>query len=113
MAVVGLAGVVAFSVSTRTREFGLRLALGSTPQGVLATVLREGMTVVAVGMMAGLLGGYALARLVASAVDGVQVPGAAATGLAAVVLAGAALLGTLAPALRASRVNVLQALRTD
>ena len=113
VAVVGLAGVVAFSVSTRTREFGLRLALGSTPQGVLATVLREGMTVVAVGMMAGLLGGYALARLVASAVDGVQVPGAAATGLAAVVLAGAALLGTLAPALRASRVNVLQALRTD
>lgn len=113
VAIVGLAGVLAFSVSARTREFGVRLALGSTQRGVLATVIREGMTIVATGISAGLLGGYALTRLLASAVDGVQSPGPFTMLMAAAVLAGAALLGIVVPAVRASRVNVLQALRSE
>lgn len=113
VAVIGLAGVLAFSVSARMREFGVRLALGSSPRGVLATVLREGMTIVLAGLTAGLLCGYGLIRLVASTVDGVQIPGTGPTVAAAAVLAAAALLGVAAPALRASRVNVLSALRSQ
>ena len=60
IAVVGVAGVLAFSVSARTREFGVRLAIGSTPRHLLAHVLGEGVFLVAIGIVAGLLGGYAI-----------------------------------------------------
>ena len=63
IAVVGVAGVLAFSVSARTREFGIRLAIGSTPRDLRTGVLRDGVRIVAIGIAAGAAGGYALARV--------------------------------------------------
>ena len=76
IAVVGVAGVLAFSVSARTREFGVRLAVGSSPRHLLARVLSEGALIAAIGIVAGAAGGYALARVAARFVENVQLPGA-------------------------------------
>lgn len=113
IAVVGVAGVLAFSVSARTREFGVRLAIGSTPRQLLVHVLRDGVQLVAMGIAAGVLGGYAIARGVEGSVDHLQVPGVPIVLGAAAVLGFAAVVASLMPAARASRVDVLQALRTD
>ena len=66
IAVVGVAGVLAFSVSARTREFGVRLAIGSTPSHLLARVLQEGAAIGIIGIVAGAIGGVLLARVVGS-----------------------------------------------
>ncbi len=113
IAVVGVAGVLAFSVSARTREFGVRLAVGSAPRQLLARVLREGVLIAAIGIAAGAAGGYALARVAAKFVAHVQLPGVLPVTGAAAVLIGAAIVASLMPAARASRVDVLQALRSE
>jgi predicted permease len=113
IAVVGVAGVLAFSVSARTREFGVRLAVGSAPRRLLARVLSEGVLIAAVGILAGAACGYALARIAAGFVGSVQLPGVLPTVGAAAVLIGAASAASLVPAARASRVDVLQALRSE
>ena len=113
IAVVGVSGVLAFSVSARTREFGVRLAVGSTPRSLLMRVLSEGATIVAVGIAAGVAGGYAFAGIAASYLDNLSLPGAVPLLAAAALLGGAAVLASLMPAARASRVDVLQALRTE
>jgi predicted permease len=113
IAVVGVAGVLAFSVSARTREFGVRLAVGLSPRRLLVLVLLEGGVIVAIGIAAGAVGGYAFARLAASFVENVQLPGALPLLGAASVLITAALLASLMPAARASHVDVLQALRSE
>ena len=113
IAVVGIAGVLAFSVRARTREFGVRLAIGSAPWRLLVEVLAEGARIAVVGIAAGALGGYAIGRLAASHLESLPVPGALPLVGAAGVLAAAALLASLIPAARASRVDVLQALRSE
>jgi putative ABC transport system permease protein len=113
IAVVGVAGVLAFSVSTRTREFGIRLAVGSEPRHLLGGVLRDGATIAVVGIVAGAAGGYVLARLAASWVEQVRLPGMAPLAGAAVILLVAAVVASLLPAARASRVDVIRALRAD
>ena len=113
IAIVGVAGVLAFSVSARTREFGVRLAIGSTPQDLLTRVLGEGAVIAAIGIVAGALGGYALARVVGGYVQDVRIPGILPIAGAAAVLVAAAVLASLMPAARASRVDVVQALRAD
>jgi putative ABC transport system permease protein len=113
IAVVGVAGVLAFSVSARTREFGVRLAIGSAPRQLLASVLSEGVRIAAVGIAAGTLGGYALSRIAAGFFEQVQLPGVLPVVGAAAVLIGAAVVASLVPAARASRVDVLQALRSE
>jgi ABC-type antimicrobial peptide transport system permease subunit len=113
IAVVGVAGVLAFSVSARTREFGVRLAVGSSPRHLLAQVLREGALIAGIGIAAGAAGGYVLARLAAMSFATVQLPGPLPVLCAAAVLAGAAVLASLLPAARASQVDVLQALRSE
>jgi ABC-type antimicrobial peptide transport system permease subunit len=113
IAVVGVAGVLAFSVSARTREFGVRLAVGSSPRHLLARVLGEGAVIAATGIAAGAAGGYLLARVAGMSFATVQLPGALPVLCAAGVLAGAAVLASLLPAARASRVDVLQALRSE
>jgi len=113
IAIVGVAGVLAFSVSARTREFGVRLAIGSTPRGLLARVLGEGAVIAAIGIVAGALGGYVLARILGGYIQDVRIPGAISIAAAAGVLVGAAVLASLMPAARASRVDVVQALRAD
>ncbi len=75
IAVVGVAGVLAFSVSARTREFGIRLAIGSEPKHLLTRVLSEGAVIAGVGIVAGVVGGFALARFVGSYITDVRLPG--------------------------------------
>ena len=113
IAVVGVAGVLAFGVSARTREFGVRLAIGSTPRSLLMGVLSEGLVIVGIGIGAGIAGGYACAGIAASYVAGIELPGVVPVMVAAIVLGGAAVLASLMPAARASRVDVLQALRSE
>ena len=113
IAVVGVAGVLAFSVSARTREFGVRLAVGSTPRSLLIGVLSEGAAIVAVGIAAGVLGGYLFTAIAAAYVGDIRIPGALPLVVAATVLGAAAVIASLLPAARAARVDVLQALRTE
>jgi putative ABC transport system permease protein len=113
IAVVGVAGVLAFSVSARTREFGVRLAVGSTPRHLLLRVVAEGALIVTIGIAAGAAAGYAFAGLAASYLEHMRVPGALPILVAAAVLAAAAVIASLMPAARASRVDVLQALRSE
>jgi putative ABC transport system permease protein len=113
ISIVGVAGVLAFSVSGRTREFGIRLAVGSQPHAILAGVLAEGLWMSAVGVVAGAAGGYALARIVGGFVLHVQLPGAVPIAVSAAVLLTAAVMGSLLPAARAARVDVVQALRAE
>jgi predicted permease len=113
IALVGVAGVLAFSVSARTREFGIRLAIGSEPRHLLARVLREGAVIAAIGVLAGVVGGIVLARLVGSFITDVRIPGAVPIAGAAAILIVAAIAASLMPAARAARVDVLDALRSE
>ncbi len=113
IAVVGVAGVLAFSVSARTREFGVRLAIGSAPRHLLTRVLREGAVIAAAGIVVGAVGGVILARVVGFYVPDVEIPGLVPITAAAAVLVTAAVLASLMPAARASRIDVIQALRAD
>ena len=113
IAVVGVAGVLAFGVSARTREFGVRLAIGSTPRELLMGVLSEGAAIVVIGIVTGVAGGYAVAGVAASYFANVRMPGLLPLAAAAGVLISAAIVASLMPAARASRVDVLQALRSE
>ncbi len=113
IAVGGVAGVLAFLVSARTREFGIRLAIGSAPRHLLTRVLGEGAAIAAAGIVAGGIGGFALARLASSYIQDVRIPGPLPIIGAATILVAAAILASLMPAARASRVDVIQALRSD
>jgi predicted permease len=113
IAVVGVAGVLAFSVSARTREFGIRLAVGSAPHHLLRRVVGEGAIIAAAGIVTGAIGGFLLARGVGAWIQDVRVPGALPIAGAAIVLVAAAILASLMPAARASRVDVIQALRSE
>jgi putative ABC transport system permease protein len=113
IAIVGVAGVLAFSVSARTREFGIRLAIGSAPRHLLTRVLGEGAVIAVSGIVAGAIGGVLLARIVGAYIPDVRIPDALPTILAAAILVAAAILASLMPAARASQVDVLQALRSE
>jgi putative ABC transport system permease protein len=113
IAVVGVAGVLAFSVSARTREFGVRLAIGSAPRHLLTRILSEGAVIAVSGVVAGVVGGVILARLIGSYITAVELPGVMPVIGAGVLLVAAALLASLLPAARASRVDVVQALRSE
>jgi putative ABC transport system permease protein len=113
IAVVGVAGVLAFSVSARTREFGIRLALGSQPRQILSGVIVEGVAIAGAGIVAGAAGGFALARLAGSYFQDVHMPGVIVVAVSAVLLLAAAVIASALPAARAARVDVIQALRAE
>ena len=113
IAVVGVAGVLAFSVSGRTREFGIRLAIGCQPRHLLTGVIAEGAVMASAGVVVGAAGGYALARLAGSYVQDVHVPGVLPVLVSAIILLAAAVVASVWPAARAAKVDVLQALRSD
>jgi putative ABC transport system permease protein len=113
IAVVGVAGVLTFSVSARTREFGVRMAIGSAPRQLLTRVLGEGVLIAAIGVATGAAGGYALARVTGRFFETARMPGAVPAIGAAGVLIAAAAIASLIPAARASRVDVVQALRSE
>ena len=113
IAAVGVAGVLAFLVSARTHEFGVRLALGSTPSQLLTRVLEQGVVLVTAGITAGAVIGALMASTASAYLGAVRMPGVLPAVGAAAVLVGAALIASLVPAARASRVDVLQALRSE
>ena len=113
IAVVGVAGVLAFSVSVRTREFGIRLAIGSEPRHLLTGVIAEGAMMAGMGVVAGAAFGYVLARLAGSYFQDARMPDAVTVAGSAVVLVVAAVVASALPAARAARVDVMQALRSD
>jgi predicted permease len=113
IAVVGVAGVLAFSVSGRTREFGVRLAIGSQPQHLVKDVIAEGTLIAVAGIVAGAACGFVLARLAGSYFQDIQMPGAVPVIGSVMVLLVSAVAASAFPAARAARVDVMQALRSE
>jgi ABC-type antimicrobial peptide transport system permease subunit len=113
IAIVGVAGVLAFSVSGRIREFGIRLALGSQPRDLLMGVITEGAIIAGIGVIAGAVIGAVLTRVAGSYLFDLKNPSALPLIASALVLLGAAVVASLMPAARAARVDVMQALRTE
>jgi predicted permease len=113
IAVVGVAGVLAFSVSARTREFGIRLALGSQRQRLFKDVIAEGAAMTAAGIVAGALCGFVLARVAHSYFADLTMPGVLPVFVSAFVLLAVAVAASMLPAARAARVDVIQALHTE
>jgi ABC-type antimicrobial peptide transport system permease subunit len=113
ISVVGVAGVLAFSVSGRTREFGIRLAMGAQPRAILTGVLVEGLVIASIGVASGVVVGFAFARAIGKYVAEVHQPGALSIAASAIVILAAAVIASAAPAARAARVNVVEALRSE
>jgi predicted permease len=113
LASIGLYGVASYSVSQRTREIGVRMALGAQPSSVLGLVLGHGMILVAAGLVIGLVAAYAAAGLMRSLVIGVSPHDPVTFISTAAVLGVIALLASYIPARRATRIDPLIALRTD
>ena len=113
ISVVGVAGVLAFSVSGRTREFGIRQALGAQPRSILTKVLTEGLVIASVGVAAGLVLGFALERTIGKYVGVVQSPGVLPLIASAAVILAAAVIASALPAARAARVDPAEALRSE
>ncbi len=113
IAVVGVAGVLAFSVSGRMREFGIRLAVGSQPRNLLLRVIAEGAAMAIGGLALGFACGFGLAHLAGSFLGDLKTPDVAPLAGSALVLLVAAVAASAIPAARAARVDVMQALRSE
>jgi len=113
LAAVGLYGIVAYSVTRRTREFGIRLVLGAAPESLLLAVMREVSRLVVIGVACALPLSYALARLVESQFYGIQAHDPWVLSGATLLICGVALLAGLAPAVRATRIEPVRALRYE
>lgn len=113
LAVIGLYGVMAWSVVQRTREIGIRMALGAQARNVLALVLRQGMKLVLIGVVIGVPASLAVARLLSSMLVGVTTTDALTIGAVTALLMGVTLLACYLPARRATRVDPLETLRYE
>jgi predicted permease len=113
ISVVGVAGVLAFSVSGRTREFGIRIALGAQPRNILTDVLLQGVTIAGIGVGAGGVFGIAFAYGIGRYVAEVRLPGILSFMASAFVILAAAMIASAVPAARAARVNAVEALRSE
>jgi ABC-type antimicrobial peptide transport system permease subunit len=113
LGVVGIYGTISFSVAQRTREVGIRLALGSPPREITAVFVRQGLTEAGAGLLCGLAASFALTRLMQSVLFGVS-PADPATYLATSAgLVAAAALASYFPARQATRINPVDALRAE
>ena len=116
LAAIGLYGVMAYAVSQRTHEIGIRMALGADRRRVLAMVVREGMTLTVIGIVIGLAGAYALMKYLETLTEllfGVQPRDPWTFAVIALLLGAVALVACLVPARRATRVDPLTALRYE
>jgi putative ABC transport system permease protein len=113
ISVVGVAGVLAFSVSGRTREFGIRQALGAQPRSILTKVLKEGLVIASVGVAAGLVVGFAFERTIGRHFAELRLPGALTLLASAAVILAAAVIASALPAVRAARIDPSEALRAE
>jgi ABC-type antimicrobial peptide transport system permease subunit len=113
LAVVGVYGVKAYAVARRTREIGIRMALGAEPSAVLWMILREGALMLTSGIVIGLLLALATGKLVSGMLYEVGALDPVAFTIAPLVLAAAALLACYLPARRATKISPMTALRTE
>ncbi|HKD80555.1 MAG TPA: ADOP family duplicated permease [Candidatus Angelobacter sp.] len=113
ISIVGVAGVLAFSVSGRTREFGIRQALGAQPRSILTKVLLEGLVMASVGVAAGFVVGFALERVIGQRFAELRLPGAVTLLVSAAVILASAVIASALPAARAARVHPAEALRSE
>jgi ABC-type antimicrobial peptide transport system permease subunit len=113
IAVVGIAGVLAFSVSSRTAEIGIRMSLGATTGQVRRMILGEGGTLVVIGLVLGAMGAMTASRLMQGLLFGVAPSDPATLMFVALIMAAASIAACLVPAVRASRVDPSIALRSD
>jgi putative ABC transport system permease protein len=111
--VVGIYGVIAYSVAQRTREFGIRMALGARPGDVVRMVVRQGMAIAVLGIAVGLVAALGLTRVMASLLYDVKPNDPATFALVAITLATTAGLASWGPALKAALVDPLIALRYE
>ena len=113
ISVIGVAGVLAFSVSSRTREFGIRMALGAQRRNILANVLVEGLVMAVIGVGSGAALGFALAFAAGKYITEIHPPGTLAFVASAVAILAAAVIASAVPAARAANVNAVEALRAE
>jgi len=113
VASIGLYGVMSYSVTQRTREFGLRMAIGATRGAILRVVLAKAAKLVGIGICLGIIGAVLLARLIASLLYGVSPFDVATLGGVSVLLAAVALVASYVPARRASSINPMDSLRYE
>lgn len=113
LAIIGIYGLVAYSVAQRMREFGIRSALGASSRELLGLVLREGATLVALGLVLGLAGAWAAARLLQSMVFETSVHDPLTLAAITLLLGAVALVACLLPAHRAAKVNPIEVLRAE
>lgn len=113
LAVVGIYAVMAYSVSQRSREIGIRVAIGAPAVGVLGLVLRQGVVTAGIGLLVGLLAAWGLARMLSSLLFGVSPSDPLSFGLAALLLFAATLFASYLPARRVTRIDPIEVLRTE
>jgi putative ABC transport system permease protein len=113
IATVGIYGVVSYSVARRTKEFGLRMVLGAQTGDVLGMVMKQGASMIVIGLIAGLVTAFALTRLMASLLFAIAPTDALTFASVTAVLAVVALLACYIPARRATEVDPMQTLRYE
>ena len=113
LAAIGIYGVIAYSVAQRTREIGIRMALGAQRADVLKMILRQSMAIVGIGLTIGLFGSFALTRWMGSLLYGVGAHDLSIHGLVLILLGGAGLIASYIPARRAMAVDPIVALRYE
>lgn len=113
IAIVGVAGVLSFSVSARTREFGIRLAIGSQPRHLLTHVIGEGAVMAGAGVISGAAFGFVLAFLAGRFFAEIKMPSFLPVIVSALVLMAVAIVASVLPAARAARVDAMQAIRSE
>jgi putative ABC transport system permease protein len=113
LSVIGIYGVIAYSVSQRTQEIGIRMALGAAPAAILQMILRQSLTLVIVGICFGLMAAFGLTRLMSSLLFGVSQTDFVTFAVPPVVLLVVALVASFLPARRAGRVDPVTALRSE
>ena len=110
LAAIGLYGVLAYQVAQRRKEIGIRMALGSEPRGIFGLVIREGLTVLLVGLAVGVAGAYAIRRTMETQLYGIGAMDPTVFAIVGGVLAVVALVACTVPARRAARIDPLVAL---
>jgi ABC-type antimicrobial peptide transport system permease subunit len=113
LSTIGIYGVMAYLVTQGTRELGIRMALGCTPRGVAALVIRNGMGIALAGVALGVIGAFALTRFMSSLLFGIRASDPLTFGAVSLLLAAVALIASYVPGRRAARIDPMTSLRSE